>query len=51
MATNPVKVGIWGLGRAGYGMHCNEIDLYKGELEIVAGCDILPERTENLKKR
>lgn len=51
MAKNPVKVGIWGLGRAGYGMHCNEIDRYKGELEVVAGCDILPERTENLKKR
>lgn len=51
MAKTPVKVGIWGLGRAGYNMHCNEIDLYKGELEIVAGCDLLPERTENLKKR
>lgn len=51
MAKKPVKIGIWGLGRAGWGMHCNEIDLYKGELKIVAGCDPEQERLDMLAKR
>lgn len=38
--SNPVKVGILGLGRAGYGMHVNELNLHKDEFKIIAGCDI-----------
>ncbi len=51
MGKTPVKVGIWGLGRAGWGMHTNEIDRYKDEFKIVAGCDKDPERPAMLAKR
>ncbi|MCI5778369.1 MAG: Gfo/Idh/MocA family oxidoreductase [Lentisphaeria bacterium] len=46
-----IKVGIWGLGRAGYGMHIGEIGRYPDEFEIVAGCDLLPERCEMFAAR
>ena len=46
-----IKVGIWGLGRAGYGMHIREAELFPEEYEIVAGCDIDPERCKNMKER
>ena len=36
----PIRVGIWGLGRAGWGMHCKEIDQFPAEFQIVAGCDL-----------
>ncbi len=35
-----IKVGIWGLGRAGIGMHIPEILGFPDMFEIVAGCDI-----------
>ena len=25
---NPIKVGLWGIGRAGHNMHCSEMDQY-----------------------
>ena len=49
--ANRIKVGIWGLGRAGWGMHTKELDRYKEEFEIVAGCDVLPERPKRLAER
>ena len=39
-----IKVGVWGLGRAGYGMHLPELDRFPELFEIVAGCDISEER-------
>ena len=45
------KVGIAGLGRAGWNMHCGELDNFSDEFEIVSGCDIAPERCEEFKKR
>lgn len=51
MAKSPIRIGIWGLGRAGWGMHTEEIDRYKDEAKVVAGCDVLPERTAKLKER
>ncbi len=41
-----VKVGIIGLGRAGYSMHCSELDKYKTKFKIVAGCDPLEEKRD-----
>ncbi len=35
----PVRVGILGLGRAGWGMHCGELVTHKAQFQIVAGCD------------
>ena len=46
-----IKVAIWGLGRAGWGMHTHEIDRCPGCYEI-AGCyDILPERMAQMQKK
>ncbi len=39
-----IKVGIWGLGRAGIGMHISEIAKFPEMFDIVAGCDIDKER-------
>ena len=47
----PIRIGIWGLGRAGWGMHCAELDRFKNEFEIVAGCDIDKNRADELAKR
>ncbi|MBO7148155.1 MAG: Gfo/Idh/MocA family oxidoreductase [Lentisphaeria bacterium] len=41
-----VKVGIWGLGRAGAGMHTPEIGVHSDKLEIVAACDIDADRAK-----
>ena len=38
----PIRVGIIGLGRAGFGMQTKELLKRKGKYEIVAGCDKLP---------
>ena len=43
---NKVRVGIWGLGRAGAAMHTAEIGAHAEKFEIVAGCDTTPERAE-----
>ncbi len=49
--ANPIKLGMVGIGRAGWGMHCTEIEDKKDMFEIVAACDILPERCEKMKER
>ncbi len=46
-----VRVGIWGLGRAGAGMHAPEINANSDKLEIVAGCDIDAARAEEFGKK
>ena len=45
-----IKVGIWGLGRAGNSMHGSEINSFSDMFEIAAVCDIDPERCELMKK-
>jgi scyllo-inositol 2-dehydrogenase (NADP+) len=49
--TKPIKIGIVGLGRAGWGMHCEELELRKDTFEIVAACDIIPERRAQMVER
>ena len=46
MRKKAIKVGIIGLGRAGYGMHCKEIDARSSKFKIVAGCDILESKRD-----
>ena len=41
--TQPIKIGIVGLGRAGWGMHCKELETRRDKFEIVAACDIIPD--------
>jgi predicted dehydrogenase len=40
--ADKIKVGILGIGRAGYGMHTAEIDRFPDLFEIVAAADIDP---------
>ncbi len=49
--NNPIKMAIVGLGRAGWGMHLAEIADKTEMFEIVACCDIIPERNEKMKER
>jgi predicted dehydrogenase len=42
----PIRVGIVGLGRAGWGMHCPELDAYPGLFRIAAVCDPLKDRRD-----
>lgn len=41
---SPVKLGIVGLGRAGWGMQTKELESKQDLFQIVACCDIIPER-------
>ncbi len=45
------NIGIAGLGRAGWNMHCGELDNFKNEFQIVSGCDIDPERCSEFLNR
>ena len=46
-----IKVGIWGLGRAGNLMHIGEIAKFPDMFEVVAGCDIDNERITAAKEK
>lgn len=49
--SEKVRVGIWGMGRAGGGMHVNEIKANSDLLEIVAVCDTDTARAEEYGKK
>jgi len=46
--AGPVRLGIVGLGRAGWGMHCPELKGKEDKFRIVAACDILRERRDRM---
>jgi len=46
--ANPIRLGIVGLGRAGWGMHCPELKGKERMFRIVAACDVIPERCERM---
>lgn len=46
-----INVGIWGLGRAGFGMHVGELNGLADEFVIQAGCDVDQSRLENFSKK
>ncbi|MBN1875126.1 MAG: Gfo/Idh/MocA family oxidoreductase [Anaerolineae bacterium] len=48
---HPIKIGIVGLGRAGWGMHCKELTGREDKFQIVAACDVLPERRERVAEQ
>lgn len=45
---NPIRLGIVGLGRAGWGMHCGELKGRETKFQIVAACDPIQERRDLL---
>jgi scyllo-inositol 2-dehydrogenase (NADP+) len=51
MDLNPIRVGIVGLGRAGWGMHTRELDPRQDKFRIVAGCDVDPARCQRMAER
>lgn len=46
----PIRLGIVGLGRAGNGMHNNELKDRQDKFKVVAVADVIPERCEEQKK-
>ncbi|WPJ95259.1 Gfo/Idh/MocA family oxidoreductase [Coraliomargarita algicola] len=49
--TDTIKVGIWGLGRAGLNMHAAELGLYPEQFELHSGIDIDPARNQILVEK
>ncbi len=49
--TQPIKIGIAGLGRAGWGMHCKELEGRETLFQVVAACDVIPSRRERMVER
>jgi predicted dehydrogenase len=48
--SKKIKIGIWGLGRAGINMHTKELQQYSDLYEIVSGMDNESERNERFAK-
>lgn len=51
MAAKKIKLGIAGIGRAGWGMHSPEVEKYKDLFEVTAACDIEADRLDLMEKR
>jgi predicted dehydrogenase len=49
--TGAIKLGMVGIGRAGGGMHCGELESRKEKFQIVAACDIIEERRDQMAER
>lgn len=49
--TGAISIGIAGIGRAGWGMHCNELKGREGKFTIRAACDIDASRLTKMKER
>jgi predicted dehydrogenase len=49
--SNPIRLGIAGLGRAGWGMHCPELEGRERQFRIVAACDLIPERRARMTEK
>ncbi len=44
--ADPIRVGLVGIGRAGWGMHVPELKGHEKQFKIVAACDVLKERRQ-----
>lgn len=47
----PIRTAIAGIGRAGWSMHCSELEGRRDKFTIVAACDSIPERLDKMKDR
>lgn len=47
----PIEVGLVGIGRAGWGMHCEELKGREEKFRIAAACDLIPSRREKMAER
>ena len=48
--SSPIRIGIVGLGRAGGGMHRMQILARPRKFTLVAACDVIPERRDELAR-
>jgi len=48
--SDPIRIGLVGLGRAGWGMHCKELESKTDKFTLVAACDIIPERCKRFEE-
>jgi predicted dehydrogenase len=48
---NKIKIGLVGIGRAGWGMHCKALEARSDKFEIVACCDIDESRLKKMQER
>ena len=48
---NPIRLGIVGIGRAGWGMHCGELESRKDMFKVVAACDLIEERRNKMAEK
>jgi scyllo-inositol 2-dehydrogenase (NADP+) len=49
--ARPIKLGLVGLGRAGWLMHCPELDAHKSRFRIVAACDTAKKKRDKVSER
>ena len=49
--SGPIKLGMVGIGRAGGGMHRRELESRKEMFKIVAACDIITERRDQMAEQ
>lgn len=49
--SNPIKLALVGIGRAGWGMHTRELENKQDKYQYVAACDLLPERVEKMVEK
>jgi predicted dehydrogenase len=49
--AQPIRIGIAGLGRAGWGMHCRELAGREKQFQIVAACDLLSDRRDRMAEQ
>jgi len=49
--AEPIRLGLAGLGRAGWGMHCEELKGKEDKFRFVAACDPMPERRRQMAER
>ncbi|MCX5656324.1 MAG: Gfo/Idh/MocA family oxidoreductase [Planctomycetota bacterium] len=49
--ADPIRLGLAGLGRAGWGMHCDELKGKADKFRFVAACDPLAQRRKQMADR
>ncbi len=51
--AKPINIGIIGIGRAGWGMHCKELAVNGRDkkFKIVAACDVIPKRRKMMEEK
>lgn len=49
--SNPIRIGLVGLGRAGWGMHLKELEDKTDKFVFIAACELIEERRKAMEER